>query len=628
MEYDILEKSRGYMQEGYFEKAQVILRRFLHDDPSSAKALELSGDLAQRMGKKEEALAHYEQAVEYSVGNNQYLQAIICLEKIIKLEKTNSDRYVRLAHLYKQYDLPNQGIQKIIELCSWAIENKDETTFITGLRKIVELQPENLRLVLSYIHTLKSMNRSDQAEEELQRLKTLATEQNDQGILEEINKLLPQPDGGEEELDPKSRVELGNLLYEIGSKDEAIVEFNKAVSDLVEEGDTGEAVNVLNRIVEIDPGNELAQNQLRELQGGAAGDSTGDKVTTDKETTEKEIRDKETEGITDMETAGFTDKETEEKEIRDKETTEKETGKVAEVPAEEPVAEAAEPVKAAETAEGEADTSKPVEDIFDDLIREVETYVEGAEGTQDTAPPAKEAEEPQTLEGQIADIEFLLKEMEAPPAPGFEGASVFDEFRGHIIWQEEDVNKRLELARRAFDAELYETALTHARELKINKNTWPLSLEITGAAMIKLGQYSEAIRTVGPAILLEDIPQAEKIEMRYLLASAYEGLGDFENALREIEHIMSTNPNYKDVREMYELLGGKGIPEKVIEEKPMIQPEPVTEEPVAEEVKGIEDRKPVEEREETYPREIEQEPVVEEESEKPPEEPGENISFL
>jgi tetratricopeptide (TPR) repeat protein len=336
----------------------------------------------------------------------------------------------------------------------------------------------------------------------------------------------------------------------------------------------------------------------------------------DKETVEKEIEEK-VGALDTAEKAGGLE-------------TEKEAEEIAEAPAEEPVAEPAEPVKAAETAEPDAETSKPAEDIFDDLIREVETYVEGAEGKHDTAPPAKEAEEPQTLEGQIADIEFLLKEMEAPPAPGWEVASVFDEFRGHIIWQEEDVNKRLELARQAFDAELYETALTHARELKINKNTWPLSLEITGAAMIKLGQYSEAIRTVGPAILLEDIPQTEKIEMRYLLASAYEGLGDFENALREIEHIMSTNPNYKDVREMYELLGGKGIPEKVIEEKPMIQPGPVTEEPVVEEVKGVEDRKPVEEREEMYPkeREIEQGPVVEEESERLPEEPGENISFL
>lgn len=593
MEFDILQKSRSYIQEGQLEKAQVILRRFLHDNPDSAKALELSGDLAQKQGKKEEALAHYEQAAEYSVGKNDYLQAIICLEKVTRIEKTNSDRYVRLAHLYKQFGLPNQGIQKIIDLCSWAVENKDETTFINGLRKIVELQPENLRLALSYVQTLKSMNRAEQAEEELKRLKTLATEQGNQGVLEEINKLLPQTDGGEEELDPKSRVELGNLLYEIGSKEEAIVEFNKAVSDLVEQGDTNEAVKVLNRIVEIDPGNELAENQLRELQGD---------IVSDKET---------------VETGGLGDKETEET------GTDKAAEPVTEVPAEEPVVETAEPVRAAESTEAEPDLTKPSEDIFDDLIREVETYVEGAEGGKDQAPPVKAADEGQTLEGQIADIEFLLKEMETPAAPAFEVANVFDDFRGNIVWQEEDVNKRLELARRAFDAELYETALTHARELKINKNTWPLSLELTGAAMIKLGQYSEAIRTVGPAILLEDIPQAEKVEMRYLLASAYEGLGDFENALREIEHIMSTNPDYKDVREMYELLGGKGVPSKVAEEKPSIELEPV-----AEEAKPTKEPEPVEQREETHPREIEQEPVVEEESERLPDEPGENISFL
>jgi tetratricopeptide (TPR) repeat protein len=146
--------------------------------------------------------------------------------------------------------------------------------------------------------------------------------------------------------------------------------------------------------------------------------------------------------------------------------------------------------------------------------------------------------------------------------------------------------------------------------------------------MIKLGQYSEAIRTVGPAILLEDIPQTEKLEMRYLLASAYEGLGDFENALREIEHIMSTNPDYKDIREMYELLGGKGVPAEAAEKAPSIQPEPATEEPVTEEARTVEEPAPVKEREETYPREIEQKPVGEEEPESLPDETGENISFL
>jgi tetratricopeptide (TPR) repeat protein len=584
MELDVLEKSKNYMDAGQLEKAQVLLRRVLHDNPDDARALELAGDLSQRMGKRDDALGQYERASRQYVDKGRHLQAIICLEKIAKLEGTNSDRYIALSHLYRQAGLPNQAIQKIIELCSWAIENKDETTFITGLRKIVELQPQNLKLGLSYARILNSMNRNEQAGEELKRLKDLASEQNDDRILEEINKMLPQTDGGDEELDPKSRVELGNLLYEIGSKEEAIVEFNRAVSDLLEQGETEEAITVLNRILEIDPGNEAAQGKMAELQGVEI-----DREKKDKEVTDTETRDAEIEEAL------------EEKVLAAEET--EPAGEVLEEPVEETV-----------------ETTEPGADIFDDLI--------SAQGKLEQEPKAAESEEPQTIDGQIADIEFLLKEMEAPPTPSFEVAADFDDFRGNIIWEEEDVGHRLDLARRAFVAELYETALTHARELKINKNTWPLSLELTGAALIKLGKYSEAIKTVGPAILLEDIPQADKVELRYLLASAYEGLGDFENALREIEHIMSTNPDYKDVREMYQLLGGKGVPgapKKVFDEKSLIEMEsnepaqaPAFQEPV--ERKTEEPRVPEPEPKTTDEEKAEEMPE--------PEYPGENISFL
>ena len=597
MELEVLNKSRDYIHEGQFEKAQVMLRRALHSDPNDEKALELSGDLAQRTGKKEEALKYYEQAAALYLEKNDPLPAILCYEKILRMEDMNSERYVRLAHLYKQAGLPNQGIQKIIELCSWAIENKDETIFITGLRKIVELQQDNLQLGLSYARILRSMNRAEQTEAELERLKKLAVERNDQGVVDMINKMLPQTDGGEEELDPKSRVELGNLLYEIGSKEEAIVEFNKAASDLLEQGNKDEAITVLNRIVEIDPDNEAARNKLRELRGGAeetVGKGTGDEVTEIAQTVPP---------------------------------TEEVEGEITH--AEMPEGDVEQTVEGREESitEGQGEqVLEPGVNIFDDLIREVENYVESAQGKEQPETKEKEPEEPQTLEGQIADIEFLLKEMEAPSAPGFDVATEFDDFRSNIIWTEEDVGKRLELARQAFAAELYDVTLMHAQELKINKNTWPLSLELTGAAMVKLGKYSEAIKTVGPAILLEDIPRAEKVELRYLLASAYEGLGDFENALREIEHIMSTNPDYKDVKEMYELLGGKSVtrqPEVVSEEKMVPVKESITEE---KEMPAYEQT--IEKKEEEHiPTETEPESAIEGE-EGMPEEPRENISFL
>ena len=621
MELDVLEKSRAYMHEGQFEKAQVLLRRVLHDNPDDARALELSGDLAQRMGRRDDALKHYERASKEYVEKDRHLQAIICLEKVIKMENTNSDRYVHLAHLYRQAGLPNQGIQKIIELCAWSIEHKDETTFLTGLRKIVELQPQNLRLGLSYARILNSMNRSEQAEEELKRLRTAAVDQNDDRILAEIDKMLPQTDGGEEELDPKSRVELGNLLYEIGSKEEAIVEFNKAVSDLIDMGETDEAITVLNRILEIDPVNAEAQQKINELRGvvtESPAELLPQAVPEERGKSETETEDKESGETVEERIA--------EESVADTHEIDVQAEKAVDEVVEELVSEDAR--EAVESAEPPSEASEPGADIFDDLIKEVETYVESTQGKVEPEQKTEEASGPQTLEGQIADIEFLLKEMETPTAPSFEVATEFDDFRANIMWEEEDVGRRLDLASRAFGAELYETALSHAWELKINKNTWPLSLELAGAALIKLGKYSEAIRTVGPAILLEDIPQAEKLELRYLLASAYEGLGDFENALREIEHIMSTSPDYKDVREMYQLLGGKGAfreEEKVLEEGPRVEVDIGTQE-----VEAPAYPEPVEDKAQE-PYVIEQEPESGDEKaeeELPESEPGENISFL
>jgi tetratricopeptide (TPR) repeat protein len=644
MDNDFLEKSRSYMQEGQLEKAQVLLRRALHESPNSARALELSGDLAQRMGKRSEAVTRYEQAAAIYGENDQLLEAIICHEKVAKIERTNSDRYVHLTQLYRQAGLPNQGIQKMIDLCSRSIDNKDETTFITGLRKIVELQPENLQLGLSYVRILMAMNRGDQAEEELNRLKSVATEKNDQGILKEISRLLPQTDGGDEGLDPKSRVELGNLLYEIGSKDEALVEFNRAVSDLVEQGEPLEAIKVLNRIVEIDPGNESAFDKLRELQA-LTGTAPQEKIE-EREIDLSEVPEKPAEapaeegvevpaaeGVREVVTEGQERTDIPEQSLDEEDisagTAEKGTETIEQ--SEQAVVEEPAYTEAGLKDESIADTAAPAEGIFDDLIREVENYVDRAQKEKGTETVEKEIEEPPTLEGQIADIEFLLKEMEAPPAPSFEVASEFDEFRGNIRWEEEDVGKRLELAQQAFDAELYETALTHAHELKINKHTWPLSLELTGAAMIKLGKYSEAIKTVGPAILLEDIPQDEKIELRYLLASAYQGMGDFDNALREIEHIMSTEPDYKDVREMYELLGGTSVvsksPPKIKparEEKPVEKTEEIEEKAEEPEIVKPQEPEPAKVPKETY----DEKPAPEPEEEEPYEQRGENISFL
>ncbi len=166
----------------------------------------------------------------------------------------------------------------------------------------------------------------------------------------------------------------------------------------------------------------------------------------------------------------------------------------------------------------------------------------------------------------------------------------------------------------AFVAGTYETALSYITDIRDDKGTWPISLEIEGGSLIKLGRYSEAMRTLATSLLLEEIQETQKIELRYLLATAYEGLGDFDNALREIEHIIHVNPNYKDVKEIYSLMGGEESvyeePRRVVEESFVISEQAIsTPEPAPKPV----EQAPVETREEPTGEEPHEEKLPEEE---------------
>ena len=665
MEVDFLDKSREYIEEGSFEKAQIILRRVLSSNPKDARALELHGDLVLKLGRNEEAIQRYESASDSYTNSNKYAEAILCLEKIIRLDKSNEEIFTRLADLYRFYGLSDRAIKTILDLCTWAMNNKEDAIFISGLRKIVELQPKNLSLRLSFIKVLYSINRLQDAEDELKRLKNMAEEAGNEEILQEINKLLPQTDGGEE-LDPKSRIELGNLLYEIGSKDEAIVEFEKAVNDLVASNDIEEAINVLNRIVEIDPNNKDAVQKIDELKGGGVP----------AETETAEIEELETDFIAESEPVAEISDEVVEESIpepiideeplvddtpavtEETETTEASSAEdfssVDEI-IKRTVSEARESEEAIEpeTIEQKSEGEEQGLEMFEDLGKEIEGFVAATDSSAQE-PPAEVSSGEQTeqdiqqLEGQIADIEFLLNETEAPAIPSFEVAHEFDDFRNAIKWQEADVKKKLSLAKMAFHSGLYDTALSYVVDIKDIKETWPLSLEINGGSLVKLGRYSEARKIIAPALLYEEISEVQKVELRYLLASAYEGLGDFDNALRETERIISIDPNYKDVREMYTLMGGKDL----VVETPVRKPEPVkppaqelpVQQPIQEHIApkqppgtepgGIPEEKFIDE---SYPTIIEKAPSTQ--PEKPPgtlskqepeieERKGENIAFL
>ncbi len=68
-----------------------------------------------------------------------------------------------------------------------------------------------------------------------------------------------------EELDPKSKEELANLLLQIGFKEEAVTELLTAAAIYEKEGEKDRAVSIYQKVLENDPRNRVAIRRLEEL---------------------------------------------------------------------------------------------------------------------------------------------------------------------------------------------------------------------------------------------------------------------------------------------------------------------------------------------------------------------------
>ncbi len=517
MPEEMLAKAKAYFQEGAVEKALMVLMRYLGQNPNDPHGLELRGDIAIREGYVDEALMRLERAAEFFHLDGNYERAIVCFEKALGLSPNQSEYLMRLADFYQAYGLANEMLRKMISYCERSLKSDKTDAFVDGLRRICAGQAENLELRFVYGRILSALNKIEEARTELTNVRHLAQQQSNRKVLDEINRFTSQSDGGEE-LDPKSRIELGNLLLEIGSKEEAVIEFMRASGDLVKMGQIDEARRIFNRILEIEPENTAARSELTRLGGKA-------EVTP---------------------------------------------------PAEPKV----EPAKAEKKIEPSAPSKYEGSDFLKDLIAEVDSFQKIEETT--SAMPHEDMSqvfgggkppEELSIEGQIADIEFLLKETppEEKPRTREELVHLFEDFKNSIKWQDEDSQKRFQIAQSFFQSGMYDKALVNLDEIRAAGEIKPMLVEMKGNCLVKLGRFADALRIL-PEGLVQSISEKGKLGMRYLLALAYQGQGDYRNALIQLEMIVRIDETYRDVKELYELLGG--VPTKVEEEPGFSSEEP------------------------------------------------------
>jgi len=203
----ILENAAKYLEKGQVDKALKEYSSLLEIDPKNIPARQKRAELYARKGMKREALEDYIRVGEdYSKGGF-YQKAVSALKLALQVDNRQLILYLRLAELFHKLGLASDAMQNYRFVASYYDREGKVKECLDILRKMVELDPENLA----------------------------------------------------------SRVKLGELYFRQGMKAESQEEFSRVAQTLKEEGRNDDLITLYERILSLYPMNINAIKALGQL---------------------------------------------------------------------------------------------------------------------------------------------------------------------------------------------------------------------------------------------------------------------------------------------------------------------------------------------------------------------------
>ena len=164
--------AQKFLQKGQIDKAIKEFQRLVEEDPKDVRTLLKIGDLETRVGDHAAATKTYGQVAQFYAEQGFFLKAVAVYKQILKIDPALVDVNIKLADLYHQLgllsDASNQyrQISQIYE----TLGKIDES--IQVLRKMVELDPENVASRIKLAEMLAKQNMVDAARGEFRAAAT------------------------------------------------------------------------------------------------------------------------------------------------------------------------------------------------------------------------------------------------------------------------------------------------------------------------------------------------------------------------------------------------------------------------------------------------------------------------
>jgi len=189
-----LDAAQKYLQQGKMPQAIAEYQQILKNEPKDQVTLMTLGDLFVRQGETFQALEYFERLAKIFLTDGFTTKAIAIYKKVAKLAPEETRPLERLAELYVQQGVLSEARPLYLQLAEVHLKAGRQPQAAGLLRKLLEAEPENLR-----VHT-----------------------------------------------------KLGELQVAMGQQKEAIETFFIAIQRVHEHGDHAEAIRLAERLLKID----------------------------------------------------------------------------------------------------------------------------------------------------------------------------------------------------------------------------------------------------------------------------------------------------------------------------------------------------------------------------------------
>ncbi|HEU4401553.1 MAG TPA: tetratricopeptide repeat protein [Candidatus Polarisedimenticolia bacterium] len=155
-----------FVKTGKLPEAITEFKKLADDNPRDMNIVNKLGDLCVRAGKNQDAIRHFLRIAEFYSGDGFFLKAIAMYKKVSKLDPSNMDCFEKLAGLYQQQGLTIEAKAQYLAVADHFVKAAQFKKAIEVLPKVLEIEPDNIKIRMSLADLLARTGDKDQAARE------------------------------------------------------------------------------------------------------------------------------------------------------------------------------------------------------------------------------------------------------------------------------------------------------------------------------------------------------------------------------------------------------------------------------------------------------------------------------